>query len=177
MDKTALAKLSCGLYVVGVKASQWFGGCVVDAVVQADGGEPPILIISCLKNNLTNELLKAEKEFTLSVLPENVEPFVIANFGLQSARTANKWQNVPHTIKEGLPVLRSAAAYLRCQVTENKKLLEHTVFFCSVLDAWPGSPAKPLIYADYRQNLQPAAREAWRKFQEEQKNGISPLPG
>ncbi|MDR1113742.1 MAG: flavin reductase family protein [Candidatus Margulisbacteria bacterium] len=169
MDKTALYKLSYGLYVVGVKAPQWFGGCVVDAVAQVDGGTPPILILSCLKNNWTNELLKAEKEFTLSVLPENVDPFVLANFGLQSARAVDKWRNVPHTVKDGLPALQDAAAYLRCQVTENKELPEHTVFFCSVLDAWPGVPVKPLIYADYRQNLQPAAKEAFQKFKEQAK--------
>ncbi|GBR75462.1 flavin reductase [Candidatus Termititenax persephonae] len=164
MDKTALYKLTHGLYVVGVKAPQWFGGCVVDALAQVDGGEQNILVLSSLKNNLTNELLKAEKEFTLSVLAENVDPFVVANFGLQSARAVDKWRNVPHTLKDALPVLQDAAAYLRCRVTEVKELPGHSVFFCLVLDAWSGNSAKPLTYADYRQNLQAAAKDALQKL-------------
>ena len=32
MDQTALFKLSYGLYVVGVKNGDSFGGCIVDAV-------------------------------------------------------------------------------------------------------------------------------------------------
>ena len=34
MDQTALFKLSYGLYVVGVKNGDSFGGCIVDAMMQ-----------------------------------------------------------------------------------------------------------------------------------------------
>jgi len=48
---------------------------------------------------------------------ENVHPFVIANFGFQSAKGVDRWANVPHTVKNGLPVL--AAAKYKCRITVN----------------------------------------------------------
>jgi flavin reductase (DIM6/NTAB) family NADH-FMN oxidoreductase RutF/rubredoxin len=172
MDNTALYKLSYGLYVVGVKTPKWLGGCIVDSVAQVAVGDAPVILLAAMKNNLTTERIKAEKEFTLSVLPENVDPFVIANFGFQSARDADKWANVPHTVKDGLPILDNAVSYLRCRVTEAKELATHTAFFCELVDAWNGqNQAKPLIYGDYQRNMKNAASDAFKKFKE---NGKTP---
>lgn len=167
MDMTALYKLSYGLYVLGVKHEDGLGGCIVDAVVQAAGGEAPVLAVACMKNNLTNILIKQSGEFTLSVLPSDVDPFVIGNFGFQSARSAEKWGNVPHTLKDGLPILDAALSYVRCRVLEAKELATHTLFLCEVIDAQNGSaPGKPLIYGDYQTTMKGAAGEAFKKFKE-----------
>jgi flavin reductase (DIM6/NTAB) family NADH-FMN oxidoreductase RutF len=167
MDQSALFKLSYGLYVVGIKAEQWFGGCIIDAVAQVSLGNPPVIIVGSMNNNLTNKLLKAGGEFTISVLPENVDPFVVANFGFQSAKTVDKWANVPHTVKDGLPVLDGAVSYIRCKPGESKELETHTAIFSEALDAWMGTnPAKPLIYGDYQRGMKTAAAEAFRKFRE-----------
>jgi flavin reductase (DIM6/NTAB) family NADH-FMN oxidoreductase RutF/rubredoxin len=175
MDETALFKLSYGLYVIGVQADGKFGGCVVDAVAQVSQGNPPVIIIGNNKNALTNKLLKEKGEFTLSVLPEDVNPFVIANFGFQSARDADKWANVPHTVKDGLPVLDGAVSYLRGKVADSKELETHTAFFCNIVDAWLGTnPAKPLIYGDYQRTMKSATSEAFTKFKE---TGKSPVIG
>jgi flavin reductase (DIM6/NTAB) family NADH-FMN oxidoreductase RutF/rubredoxin len=165
MDLTALFRLSYGLYVVGVKTPDGLGGCVVDSVAQVASGEPPKLILSCRKPNYTNALIKAEMEFTLSVLSEKTDPFVVSNFGFQSARDADKWPNVPHTLKDGLPVLDGAASYVRCRVGEIRELETHTLFICDVVDAWNGeADAKPLIFAEYQRTMKNAAREAFNAF-------------
>jgi len=165
MDVKALFRFSYGLYVVGVKTPGGFGGCVVDAVAQVASGTPPNIILSSMKANYTNERIKAEKEFTLSVLSENSEPFVVANFGFQSARTEDKWPNVPHNFKDGLPVLKEAAAWARCRVTEVTELSTHTLFLCEVTDAWDGAAeAQPLIYGNYQKTMKNAALEAFNAF-------------
>ncbi|MDR0842976.1 MAG: flavin reductase [Acidobacteriota bacterium] len=172
MDETALYKISYGLYVVGVRhataeAGNHFGGCVVDAVAQVSSGKPPMVILGSMSGTRTNKLIKGAGEFTLSVLPENINPFVIANFGFQSATDADKWANVRHTVKDGLPVLDDAVSYLRCKVTEAKDLATHTVFFCEVVDAWKGtSQAKPLIYGDYQGAMKPATVAAFRAYKD-----------
>jgi flavin reductase (DIM6/NTAB) family NADH-FMN oxidoreductase RutF/rubredoxin len=167
MDEKALFKISYGLYVLGIGAENHFGGCVVDAVAQVSGGQSPVIILGSMNNNLTNQLIKDSGDFTLSVLPENIHPFVIANFGFQSAKDVDKWANVPHTVKNGLPVLDGAVAYFRCRTTEAKELATHTAFFCEVTDAWQGeNSAKPLIYGDYQREMKSAAVEAFKTFRE-----------
>ena len=167
MDEKALFKISYGLYVLGIQAENRFGGCVVDAVAQVSGGQSPVVILGSMNNNLTNRLIKNKKEFTLSVLPENIHPFVIANFGFQSAKDVDKWANVPHTVKGGLPVLDGAAAYIRCKTAEAKELATHTAFFCEVVDAWQGeNSAKPLIYGDYQREMRSAAAAAFKNYKE-----------
>jgi flavin reductase (DIM6/NTAB) family NADH-FMN oxidoreductase RutF len=118
-----------------------------------------------MKGNYTNECIKAEGEFTLSVLAEDADPFIVANFGFQSARNADKWLHVPHDFKDGLPVVKGASAWVRCRVTEAKELSTHTLFICQVMDAWNGAAeAKPLIYGNYQKTMKGAALEAFKAF-------------
>jgi flavin reductase (DIM6/NTAB) family NADH-FMN oxidoreductase RutF/rubredoxin len=165
MDTNALFKLSYGLYVVGVKTDNGLGGCIVDTAGQVAAGDNPLVTLACQKKNYTNECIKKTGEFTLSVLSVNVDPFVIGNFGYQSARDADKWANVPHTIKDGLPLLDNAAAYLRLRVVNQMEFATHTLFVCELADAEVGSnTAKPFIYGDYRETMKDAATAAFEKF-------------
>jgi flavin reductase (DIM6/NTAB) family NADH-FMN oxidoreductase RutF len=165
MDVSSLHRLSYGLYIVGVRTQDGFGGCVVDSVAQVASGNPPSLILSSMKTNYTNERIKAEGEFTLSVLAEDTDPFVVANFGFQSARTVDKWSHVPHDIKDGLPVTKGAAAWIRCRVAEAKELSTHTLFICQVTDAWNGAAqATPLTFGNYQKTMKSAAFEAFKAF-------------
>lgn len=170
MDKVALDKITYGLYVSGVKDEKYFGGCIVDAFVQVML-EPPTVIYSTMNKNRTTELLTAGTEFTISVLPDNVSPFIISNFGFQSGRVADKWANVKHHIVDGLPVLDDVAAFFRCKVIDARNLGTHTLLYCSVLDA-TDTEHKPLVYDTYRQTMK---KEATDLFMAYKKTGISPL--
>ncbi|MDR3176893.1 MAG: flavin reductase [Desulfovibrio sp.] len=165
MDFTALFNLSYGLYILGVKTEKGRGGCVVDALAQVTSDEPPLLMLAGMKKNNTTARIKAEGEFTVSVLAQTTDPFVVANFGFQSSRDTDKWANVPHTVKDGLPVLDGACAYVRCKVRETKELSTHTVFFSSVTDAW-NAPVKaaPLTFGEYQRSMKTAAYEAFKRF-------------
>lgn len=79
MDQTALFKLSYGLYVVGVKNGDSFGGCIVDAMMQVTSDMPPLLMLGSMRNNLTNQLIRKTGELTISVLRADADPFLIAN--------------------------------------------------------------------------------------------------
>ncbi|MDR0356767.1 MAG: flavin reductase family protein [Clostridiales Family XIII bacterium] len=165
MDIAALYKLSYGLYTAGVKTPRGYGGCIIDAVAQVSAGAQPIIAVGSMKNNYTNECIKAEQEFTLSVLAEGTDPFIIANFGFQSARVADKWTNAPHTVRDGLPVLDGAVSYLRLRLFEKKELATHTLFLCDVTDAWLGdNERRPLIYGDYLRDMKDAAMEAFKRY-------------
>ena len=163
MDQTALFKLSYGLYVVGVKNGDSFGGCIVDAMMQVTSDMPPLLMLGSMRNNLTNQLIRKTGELTISVLRADADPFLIANFGFQSARKVEKWENVEYAVKDGLPVLLDAASYLRCRVLEAKDLSTHTVYTCEVTDAWNGD-GEPLLYSDYQKHMKDATRKAFQNF-------------
>ena len=58
-NKKITRKISQGMYVLTTKN----GGCIVDAVMQASGGDNPLIAVAVMQKNYTNELLKKNKEF------------------------------------------------------------------------------------------------------------------
>jgi flavin reductase (DIM6/NTAB) family NADH-FMN oxidoreductase RutF/rubredoxin len=165
MEPKALYKISYGLYVVGTKLDGKLAGCVVDAFIQSTSAPVPTVILCSIQANQTNAAIKQTGEFTVSILGKNVDPFIIGNFGFQSGRDADKWANVAHSIRDGLPVLEKAVAFLRCKVTDAKELSTHTAFFCEVTDAWLGE-GEPLIYGDYQKDMKAKTAEAFKAFKE-----------
>ena len=166
MEKAALRKLSYGLYVTGVQRGQGFGGCVVDAFMHTT--ESPATAVLCsMRRSLSNALIKEHGVFTLSVLPVGVDPVVIANFGLQSVCTADKWAHVEHTMRGGLPVLSCACAGLLLRTTDLRELSTHTLFFCDIEDAWTGE-GDPLLYAEYQRSMKPATMAAFQALKQKQ---------
>jgi flavin reductase (DIM6/NTAB) family NADH-FMN oxidoreductase RutF/rubredoxin len=167
MDYKAIFKLTHGLYVVGVKTETGLGGCIVDAVAQITSTDPPVIILASMINNYTNERIKLEKEFTISILSEKVDPFVIGNFGFQSSRNSDKWADVPYIIYNGLPILNGASAYLYCRLLETREFPSHSAFFCEITEAWDGdSETNPLTYRYYQDHMKNITVEAFNKFKE-----------
>ena len=63
-------KITQGMYILTTNG----GGCVVDAVSQISSGDNPLVAVSIMKSNYTNELLKKNNTFSLSVLGKDVNP-------------------------------------------------------------------------------------------------------
>lgn len=76
-------KISQGMYVL----TTIDGGCIVDAVSQISGGDNPLIAVSVMKKNYTNELLKINSKFAISILGEDVNAEIIKTFGFNSMRT------------------------------------------------------------------------------------------
>ena len=67
------------MYVLTTKE----GGCIVDAVSQVSAGDEPLISVAVMKSNYTNELLKKNNKFSLSILSKDVNPEIIKTFGFQ----------------------------------------------------------------------------------------------
>lgn len=171
MDKTALYKLSYGLYVIGVQNGDGFGGCVVDSLAQISSAAVPHVIVSVMNANNTRALIEHNGCFTVSVLPCDTDPFTVANFGFQSSRDCDKWQNVEHELFHSLPVLSLTSSVLYLRVTNTMPFETHTAFICEVEDAVT-TGGDPLIYGDYLKNMKGDAAKAFALF----KDGKRPLP-
>jgi len=173
MDTSALHQISCGLYVIGVKNGRIFGGSIVDALIQATSCKPPHIIFCSMNRNYTTELINKTGEFTVSILTQDVNPFIIANFGFQSGRDVDKWANTEHTVKDGLPVLKDAAGFIRCRLEDVKMMATHNVFTAVVENSWIGG-GEPLLYGDYHKVLKGSVADAYKVYRE---TGKAPLFG
>lgn len=160
----ALDQLTHGMYVIGVKTPEGFGGCLVDAVMQLTV-DPPMVAYCCMKRNYTDACIRNTREFTISVLEKDSDPFVIANFGFQSGKTVDKWAQVEHDMLGDLPVVRGAASILRVQVEHIQELSTHTLYVGRVVEA-EKKTGTPMTYAYYQQEVKmktAAAFKAWKE--------------
>jgi len=173
MDQLAFTKLTYGMYVTGIKDSAGrFCGSLVDATAQIAMGSRPYVALGSMNRNYTTEVLLQNGLFTLSVLPDNVDPFVLANFGFQSGRTVDKWSNVPFEVYHDLPVLKSSIARLLCRVDGIRKFETHHLFIAEIIEA-DHTGGEPLIYADYFTKLKAPVAEAFKVYKE---TGKPPAP-
>ena len=83
-------KISQGMYVLTTTN----GGCIVDAVSQISAGDNPLIAVSVMKKNYTNEMMKANEKFALSILSNDVNPDIIKTFGFNSMRDINKFEKI-----------------------------------------------------------------------------------
>ena len=76
-NKKITRKITQGMYVLTTKD----GGCIVDAVSQISDGDNPLVAVAVMKNNYTNELMKNNDTFALSVIGKDTNPEIIKTFG------------------------------------------------------------------------------------------------
>ena len=88
MDKNIFRDVSYGMYVVTTQTA----GCVINTMTQITS-ENPIISISLNKNNYTNEKIKEEKKFAVSIISEKSNPNLISVFGFSSSKEKDKFEN------------------------------------------------------------------------------------
>lgn len=163
MDENALFKLTNGLYVLGADDNGTPVGSLIDAVSQV-AHTPDIIIVSCGNNSRTKEVIEKTGELSLSILGQNVNPFVIANFGFQSSRNVKKWDNVPADIKDGLPYLQDCIATLKAKVVSKQIFSSNTLFAAEVVDGACRKNEEALTYADYRNGFKDKVMQSFNEY-------------
>lgn len=149
MRQEALFTISNGLYVLGAKAKVGFAGSLVDAVSQV-AVSPDLIVVSCMNTSYTKECIETSGEFSLSVLPQETPPQVVAEFGYQSSREVNKWVKVNAVEIDSLPYIEQALAKIRAKVVNKLVYPNNTLFIAEVTDAFDCRSGEPLTYKHYR---------------------------
>lgn len=134
MNTFALTKLSYGMYILTTLDGDKPVGCTINTSTQITA-IPTTIMISVNKSNYTNECIKKHGKFALSILSEKSDPTLIGGFGFRSSRDNNKFENVDYEMKEGLPIIKAANAYLICKVVDSLEVHTHTIFIGELLDA------------------------------------------
>lgn len=150
MDKTALFKLTYGMYILSAKDGDKLNACVVNTFMQVSS-EPPRASVTVSKGGLTHEMIDKTGVFCVSVLPESAEIRLIASFGFRSGRDADKFEGINFSTDEnGLPFLeKEAIAAVSCKVFAKTDVGTHTTFFAEITDAKKLSDEPPMSYAYY----------------------------
>ena len=161
IDKSAFYKMSYGLYLLATKSGERGNACIIDAAIQS-ASEPKYITISCIKGNLTREMISESRKFVLSVLPQNAPFELFQHFGMQSGRTLDKLADAPDIAYDecGMAYYTRANAYFCCEVQEELDLGSHMVFTARVVGAKLLSNEPPITYAYYREQLKSRAVQA-----------------
>jgi flavin reductase (DIM6/NTAB) family NADH-FMN oxidoreductase RutF/rubredoxin len=147
------------MYVIGATDGEKLTGCVVNTVVQA-ASTPALVTVSVNHKNLTNECLKKNKVFSVSILSEAANSGVIGTFGFRSGRDTDKFAAFPHSLtKAGAPVLSAGVCgWLECKVRDFIDLDTHTLFIAEVVDA-ERFDGVPMTYSYYHRVIKGASPE------------------
>ncbi len=151
-DRKVLHKMSYGLYVVTTEFAGRVNGQIADAVMQVNAAPRQTVALSLNNDNFTTELIKQSGRIAISIISQNYDPALIANFGLQSGRDADKFAAFPAKLTEGgLPYYEGPGfcGWLAGPVIERLTVGSHTIFVMAAEEGQPGVDAEPLLYADY----------------------------
>lgn len=141
-------KITQGMYVLTTKD----GGCIVDAVSQVSAGDEPLISVAVMKNNYTNELLKKNNKFSLSILSKDVNPEIIKTFGFNTGRKINKFENTKTTKIEEIEVINDSIGYMVCEIIDFIENDTHTLFIGKVIEADVFEEKEPMSYGYYQEH-------------------------
>ena len=156
IEKQAMYKLTYGLFVVTTKKDDGQNGCIVNTVSMLTD-EPKRITVFVNKANYTEELLRKNKEFNVSVLTETTPFSVFERFGFQSGKTVDKFADVNYpTTENGLYYLpQNANAVISAKVVDCHDYGTHTLFVAEVTSAKTLSDEKSVTYEYYQNNIKP----------------------
>ncbi len=141
-------KITQGMYVLTTEN----GGCVVDAVSQVSGGDNPLISVAVMKKNYTNELLKNNTKFAISILSKQVNPEIIKTFGFNSARDINKFEKAETMQIKGLEVIKDSIGYMICEIVDSIDNDTHTLFIGKLIEGEVFEEKEPMSYAYYQEH-------------------------
>ena len=145
-DKSITRKITQGMYILTTKN----GGCCVDAVSQISSGNNPLISVAVMKSNYTNELMKKNNIFALSVLGMNVNPEIIKTYGLNSMRDYDKFKNSKTIEINGLNIIEDSLGYLICEKVEEIDNETHTLFIGKLIEADKFKDEEAMTYQYYQ---------------------------
>lgn len=164
MDKKAMYQLTYGLFVLAAKDGEKDNGCIINTAGQVTTS-PNRITITVNKGNYTHDIIVQTGEFNVCILDETAPFSVFENFGFQSGRDADKWQNVSYARSEnGIAYLTEYSnAYISGKVVQQIDLGTHTMFVADVTDAGVLSDVPSVTYAYYQSNIKPKPQETKTK--------------
>jgi len=149
MNNNVFRNISYGVYVISSMDGDRPTGCTANSVMQVTSS-PATIAVSINHDNYTNECIKRENKFAISILSEESDASIIGTFGFRSGRDTDKFDHVLYEIKENLPIVKDSCGYIICKVIDKMEAETHTVFLGEVIDGDVNNcPGEAMTYAYY----------------------------
>jgi len=163
-DPKSLFSIGYGLYVVTTNDGKKDNGLIVNTVTQVTN-TPNRVAVVVNKMNYSHDTIKTTKKLNVNVLSVEAPFKVFENFGFQSGRDVNKFENCePLRSANGLVVLpKYINAYMSLKVINYIDLGTHGMFICDVDEGKVISNAETMTYTYYQKNVKPNpnAKKGW----------------
>ena len=148
IDFGALNRMSYGLYAVTAMDGDRPVGCIANTCFQVTA-TPPVLGVCINRDNYTHGAIERAGRVALSIIAQDEQPLTIGTLGFRSGRDTDKFAAIPYALEDGLPVLKSAVAYIAGTVVDRHELSTHTLFFLRVDAAQLVAGGEPMTYDYY----------------------------
>lgn len=151
MNKEALYRISCGMYII-TSGTSTCNGQIANTVFQVTS-QPETIAVCINKQNYTHELIKQTQIFAASILSKNTPLRFIGGFGFRCGRQTDKLEGINYkTGKTGTRIVTdNTLAYLEAEVTQEIDAGTHTVFIGKIVDAEILNTEEPMTYAYYHE--------------------------
>ena len=157
VDPGTMFKLSYGLFVLTAKDGAKDNGCIVNTVVQIT--QAPLRISAAvIKANYTCDMILKTGEFNVSILDESVPFGVFQQFGFQSGRNVDKFENCGYDVRavNGIRyVPENTNGMISAKVIESFDYGTHMLFIADVTQALVISNERSVTYQYYFDHIKP----------------------
>ena len=157
MEQKVLNRLSYGLFVLTASQDGKDNGCIINTAAQV-ASDPLTISVAVNKANLTCDMIKETKKFTISILSEDAKFDTFKRFGFQSGHDVDKFdgfsackraQNGTMIVTEG------TNAYISVDVTMYLDLGSHLLFIGTPTEGELLSDVPSATYSYYHSNIKP----------------------
>lgn len=166
LDSNPLFNITYGLYVLTSNDGKRDNGMILNTINQV-AENPNKIMFAINKRNYSAEVIKDTKKATVSLLSTNTPFSIFKNFGFQSGKDIDKFENISYTKrdKNGLLYLtKYTNAYISLDVDEVMDLGSHFGFIASISETKQLSKEKSLSYSYYMENIKPKPARSEKKI-------------
>jgi flavin reductase (DIM6/NTAB) family NADH-FMN oxidoreductase RutF len=145
--KTALRTIPYGLFVVGVKKGEEYGGFTASWLSQCSF-DPPLVMMAVRVGTAACDKIKADRVFVVNALGKDQQT-IAQTFFKPPAVEGGQLGGHPFRLGvTGAPILEEAIAYFECNVVEIIERGDHHVIIGEVVDAGVHREEPALTLAD-----------------------------
>lgn len=163
-DMKALSNIGYGLYVVTSNDGKKDNGLIVNSIVQLTS-TPTKIAVTINKQNYSHHVISQTGVMNVNCLTTDTPFALFENFGFQSGRTADKFENItPLRSDNGLAFLpQYINSFMSLKVESYIDLDTHGMFICSVTEAKVISEKPTMTYEYYQKNVKPKPKTEGKK--------------
>lgn len=167
MDKNFFRDMTYGMFVLSTKDDGRDVGCIVNTVTQITS-ESMIISVSINKNNFTNQAIKKNKKFAVTILSQVTNPEVIGKFGFFSSKDVNKFEAFKTIREDDFAILdENICGFMICELVQVIDVDTHDIFLAKVLNCKKLSELLPMTYSFYHSNIKGKAPKTAPTYIEE----------